>query len=190
VTVHGFEERLAYSHSQSDADYWEEVYRQAFPDFHTMLDLRHDGWHQRAGRDRAVILSSGKSVFIDEKVRSETYGDILIEVWSQYPRTGTDPFPSVRGAVPGWAVKPLDCDWLAYAFETTQTCHMFPFLGIRAAWAKFGAMWSIRASNRESGFRWIVARNRSYNTVGIGVPLQALRWCINDAQTIRWGGGR
>jgi len=186
MSVHDFEERLAYSHQQSDASYWEEIYRQAFPDMHSMLDLRHDGWHQRAGRDRAVILTSGRSIFIDEKVRSGAYSDILVEVWSQYPRNGVAPYPEVSGAVPGWAVKPLDCDWLAYAFEPTSTCHLFPFLGIRAAWAKHGGTWSVRASERGKGFSWIVARNSRYNTISIGVPLVALQWSITNALTVRW----
>lgn len=76
MSVHDFNDQLAYSHSQADRSYWQEVYRQAFPDMRRTLDLRHDGWHQRAGRDRMVILSSGRTIFIDEKVRSKSYPDL------------------------------------------------------------------------------------------------------------------
>ena len=117
MTVHDFGKQLDYSHHDERRLVWQEVYTRAFPDMAVCLDLRHDGWHQRAGRDRAVILTSGRMIYVDEKVRSQAYDDILIEVWSTYPRNGRAPFPPVPGANPGWGVKPLDCDFLAYAFE-------------------------------------------------------------------------
>lgn len=186
MSVHDFDERLRYSHTHSDAPYWEYVYRQAFPDMVTMLDLRHDGWHQRAGRDRAVVLDSGRSIFIDEKVRSEDYGDIAVEVWSTYPLAGGAPYPPHERAAPGWAVKPLDCDFLAYAIEPCRTCYLFPFLGVRAAWSRHGAMWRGKATNKEDGYRWVRAQNRTYATISIAIPLMALQACINDAMTISW----
>ena len=186
MTVNDFGERLRYSHGQSDAPYWPAVYRQAFPDMVHLLDLRHDGWHQRAGRDRAVILASGRSVYIDEKVRSKDYQDILIEVWSTYPKTGAIPYPLTPGAAPGWGVKPLDCDFLAYAFEHSRICYLLPFLGIRAAWAKHGAMWRSKATDEEGGFRWVKAPNRTYNTISIAVPTKILQDCVNDALTVCW----
>lgn len=186
MTVNDFGERLRYSHGQSDAPYWPAVYRQAFPDMVHLLDLRHDGWHQRAGRDRAVILESGRSVYIDEKVRSQDYQDILIEVWSTYPKNGSRPYPVTAGAAPGWGVKPLDCDFLAYAFERSRICYLLPFLGIRAAWAKHGAMWRSKATNDEGGFRWVKALNRTYNTISIAVPTKILQDCVNDALTVCW----
>lgn len=95
MSIHDFDERLAFSHDQSNQDWWEIVYRQAFPDMAAMVDLRHDGWHQRAGRDRGIVLSTGRTVYVDEKVRSEAYADIALEIWSQYPK-GARP--------PGWMV--------------------------------------------------------------------------------------
>lgn len=189
MTIHGFDQQLGYSHAQADAPYWREVYRQAFPDMVHLLDLRHDGWHQRAGRDRAVILSSGRSVFVDEKVRSKDYDDILIEVWSAYPLTGHRPYGPVVTAAPGWGVKPLDCDFLAYAFEQARTCYLLPFLGIRAAWAKHGRMWIGKATAKEDGFNWVEARNRTYKTISIAVPVETLHSCVADALTVCWAGG-
>lgn len=186
MNVHDFGERLAYSHSHADAPYWRDVYRQAFPDMKECIDLRHDGWHQRAGRDRAVILTTGRAVYIDEKVRSEQWQDIAIEVWSSYPLNGREPWLPADNAIPGWAAKPLDCDFLAYAFEPTCTCYLFPFLGIRAAWEKHGGMWRGKATNQEDGYQWIVALNKRYLTISIAVPISILRDCVNDALTICW----
>jgi hypothetical protein len=189
MTVHQLRDSLEYSHSQADAPYWQEVYRLAFPDAVSTVDLRHDGWHQKAGRDRAVILSTGRSVFIDEKVRRETWDDIAIEVWSVYPKAGSRPWPPRDGAIPGWGAKPLDCDYLAYAFESSQTCHLFPFLGVRAAWEKHGAMWRQKATLKEDGFRWIEADNDRWWSVSIAVPIVTLRQCIEDSLTVTWEGG-
>lgn len=186
MTAHDFEQQLGYSHRQSDAPYWPKVYKQAFPDMETLIDLRHDGWHQRAGRDRAIVLRSGRMIYVDEKVRRRAYEDILIEVWSSYPKDGQPPYRPVRGAYEGWGVKPLDCDFLAYAFEQTQICYLFPFLAIRAAWAKHARMWIGKATSQEDGFRWVVAHNRLYDTISIVMPTRFLQDCVNDALTICW----
>lgn len=187
MTVHDFKEQLEYSHGRSDQPYWQEIYRQAFPDMRHMLDLRHNGWHQRAGRDRMIVLSSGRSIYIDEKVRRRAYPDIVVEVWSTYPKNGREPYPpEASSATEGWGQKPLDCDYLAYGFEPTQTCHLIPFLGLRAAWAKRHLEWIEQASQRVSGFRWVVADNGRYNTISIAVPTETLLVQINDALTIIW----
>lgn len=186
MTVHDLRSSLAYSQSQSDATYWQEVYREAFPDAVSTVDLRHDGWHQKAGRDRAVILSTGRSIFIDEKVRRKQRDDIAIEIWSVYPLFGERPWPPRDGAIPGWGAKAMDCDFVAYAFEPTQTCHLFPFLGIRSAWQKHGAMWRQKADGREDGFEWVEARNKRYWSVSIAVPIVTLRQCIDDSLTVTW----
>jgi hypothetical protein len=191
MTVHDFTRSLDYSHDQSDGAYWHEVYRQAFPDMRDIVDLRHNGWHQRAGRDRAIVLSTGRTLYVDEKARDCTYSDILLEIWSVYPHDGEPPYDPRANAVPGWAAKPLDCDYLAYAFVPTQTCHLFPFFGIRAAWEKHRVKWLHKATDETRGYRWVVASNRrvngsTYKTVSIAVPIPALRDAIADSMTVKW----
>jgi len=188
ATVRNFAERLAYSHAQSDQPWWEEIYRRAFPDFSAMVDLRPDGWHQRAGRDRVVVLNSGKPLYIDEKAREDDYGDVFVEVWSIYPKNCSGSgYPSRPGAVPGWACKALDCDYLAYAVVPRQVCYLFPYQGIRAAWDKYGGDWRGAAQLRRAGFSWRESPNGTYNTVGICMPVTALWDAIKDALTISWG---
>lgn len=184
--THDFAASLAYSHEQADQPWWDTVYRRAFPDFTTSVDLRADGWHQRAGRDRAIVLTSGRTVYVDEKVRSEAYDDVAVEVWSVYPKAANPPYPPVPSAKPGWARKPLDCDWLAYAFVPTQTCYLFPFLGVRAAFASYGSVWVEAATAKRDGFGWVVAKNNRYDTVSIAVPIWTLRSAIADATTVTW----
>lgn len=192
MIVHGFGDRLAYSHEQADQPWWEEVYRVAFPDMLSMVDLRHDGWHQKAGRDRAIVLGSGKTIYVDEKARSETYPDILIEVWSIYPKSKPPSLECVTGAKPGWAADgSKDCDWLAYAFVPTRVCHLLPFLAVRAALERFKTAWAACASSKTLGFRWVPGENGSYTTWSIAVPITRLKSQMSEALTVHWqmGGG-
>jgi hypothetical protein len=186
MTIHNMDDSLAYSHGEADAPYWREVYAQAFPNMVTMTDLRANGWHQAAGRDRAITLSTGRTIYVDEKVRKKNWTDICIEVWSVYPRNGRPPWPSVKGAKPGWAVAPKDCDYLAYAFKPSQTCHLFTYFSILSAWAKHKEVWRDKAEANEDGYRWIKADNVSYWTVSVSVPINALHDYIKDALTITW----
>ena len=191
MTVHDFDESLAYSHSQSDQPWWEEVYRRAFPDMVRMEDLRQDGWHQRAGRDRAIMLPTGRVIYVDEKSRKEDYGDILVELWSQYPKGGVPPFHAVPKAKPGWAVEVKDCDWFAYAIEPARTCYLLPYLGLRAAVVSKGHVWQRLASKpteaERQGFRWCKVPNRVYDTINIAVPTDVLQKAITNAMTVTWG---
>lgn len=191
MTTHDFDNSLRYSHSQADAEYWPVVYRRAFPDMVTMIDLRGNGWHQKAGRDRAIVLSSGRTVYVDEKVRTDDYDDIAVEVWSVYPENGTRPWEPTEGAIPGWGREPKDCEWLAYAFEPSCTCYLLPFLGVRAAWERHAKDWIQKASSETEGYSWVEARNRRRNgsrywSISIAVPIPELRRCINDSMTITW----
>ena len=83
---HDFNESLAKSQEFSDAPWWEKVYREAFYNFSTMVDVRNDCQAQREGIDRYIILNTGETVTIDEKVRTVKYNDILLEVFSCYER--------------------------------------------------------------------------------------------------------
>src|SRR5690606_18143943 len=108
---HNFAESLARSEQQADAPWWEQVYRNAFPDFAGMVCVRKDGWAQRGGIDRVITLESGKTVTVDEKVRAESWPDILWEFWSDHQRK-----------LKGWCAKAMACDYVAYAFVPTQVC--------------------------------------------------------------------
>jgi len=164
VAIHDFQERLAWSHDQEEQPFWEAVYRAAFPGLLSVNSVRQDGWAQRAGIDRVIVLSSGKVIKIDEKVRSKSYDDILLERWSDEQRKQ-----------PGWVQKPLDCDFIAYAFIDSGVCYLLPTLLLQRAW-------------RENGRKWIAecqevrAQNKGYVTVSIAVPiadlLDAIRECI------------
>lgn len=162
--VHDFNERLSWSHAQEDATWWQDVYRKAFAGVEAIVSVRQDGWAQRAGIDRIIVLKSGKIIKVDEKVRSKSYDDILLERWSNEARKQ-----------PGWIQKPLDCDFIAYAFVETGVCYLLPTLLLQRAWREFGRCWA-------DSFPEVRAQNRDYVTVSVAVPtavlLDAIRECV------------
>ena len=166
--VHDFEESLARSHNHADADWWEKVYRQAFPNFSNMVSVRADGWAQRGGIDRVITLKSGKTVTVDEKVREKDWPDILLERWSDEARK-----------TPGWVQKDLACDFIAYAFAPSKTCYLLPFLQLRKAWLQHGRDWVGR-------YREVRANNGDYVTVSVPVPTKVLLEAISGAMKVVW----
>lgn len=159
---HSFAESLAMSHAAEDLPVWQEVYEQAFPSMVSMVNHRQDGWWQRAGVDRSVILQSSKQIRIDEKVRGrnkktgKVYDDIALE-WLSSREHNT----------PGWVCKPLLCDYIAYLIAPLGRCYLLPIEQLQMAWAAHGEGWRNR-------FFEIKADNGSYTTVSTAVPVDVL----------------
>lgn len=151
-----------------DAPWWPRVYDRAFPGYLSSHSVRQDGWAQRGGIDRVVVLKSGKTVTVDEKVRYEEYDDILLERWS-----------SEQQKTPGWIQKDLACDYIAYAFVKSERCYLLPFLQLRKAWLRNGRDWIQRHPR-------IPADNGSYTTVSVAVPIPELMAAIQDAMKVVW----
>ena len=170
--VHDFEESLAWSNAQADGPWWKEVYRRAFPDLGAAISVRDDGWAQRGGIDRVLMLASGRTLWVDEKVRQEDWPDVLLEFYSDYERR-----------VPGWIEKDLASDYIAYAFLPSQTCYLFPFQTLRAAWRANKDDWI-------EYFQVITAQNRGYTSLSVAVPTEILMSSLTDAMRITWGGSR
>jgi len=168
MRVHDFDDSLALSHQYSNARWWLEVYRKAFPNMRACVNVRKDGWAQRAGIDRVLTLECGRQIKIDEKVRLENWDDILLERWSDEARR-----------IPGWIQKPLACDFIAYAFVPTCTCYLLPTLTLQRAWRLCGRDWCARHKE-------IRAHNPNYVTVSVAVPIAELFAAISNAMRIQW----
>ena len=151
-----------------DAPWWKKVYDSFFPGNKGIFSNRKDGQLQRYGIDRTVVLSSGKAVYVDEKVRREDYGDIALE----YVANDT------CGAL-GWVEKPLYCDWIAYAIEPSCICYMLPVHPLQVAWQQNKSIWL-------QSYRTISARNRNYNTLSCCVPVDVLFSAIGNSHRVRW----
>lgn len=160
--MHKFSDSLAFSHEAEDLPIWKEVYKKAFPDMVEMVSHRADGWWQRAGIDRSLILSDSKQIKIDEKVRGrnkrtgKVYNDILLEYFSSFERK-----------TPGWVCKPLLADYIAYLIAPLGVCHLLPVIQLQSAWKRHGDKW-------RAEYRLIPAKNEGYTTHSIAVPPNVL----------------
>jgi len=162
--MNDFQQCLKDSHAAEDMPFWKEVYTTAFPNMVAMPNHREDGDHQRQGIDRSIILSNGKQLWIDEKVRKDDYGDIAIEYISN------DVYQT-----PGWACKPLLSDYIAYAILPRHTCYLLPVPQLQLAWINKKTEWLQRFGTKK-------AQNKTYNTlfcpVSIDVLFSAIGACL------------
>lgn len=164
-----FNRQLTWSEAASGEPFWDAVYRKAFPDLVNHMQCKGDTTSQRLGIDRAIHLSSGKTLYVDEKKRDKDYGDMLLEYIS-VDRTGA----------PGWIEKDLQIDYLAYAIMPTHRCYLFPWAMLRRAWLYYKDAWLADPKK----YRRIEAQNVGYKTLSIAVPLKELRTAVYTAAMI------
>lgn len=163
---HVFADSLALSQSYSEADWWLDLYRRAFPSLVSAISVHDDGWAQRGGIDRVLTLACGRTYTVDEKVRTADWPDILPEQWSDEARR-----------VPGWVQKPLACDFIAYAFAPSRRCFLLPVAPLQRAWRMNGRAWIDRFGQRR-------ARNPGYVTANVPVPIGTLMHAMARAMVI------
>jgi hypothetical protein len=154
--IHRFHESLALSLSKRFESIWECVYRNAFPQFISMTEFPTSWWHQERGIDREIQLENGKRILIDEKWRTKDYGDILLEYISNDVKQ-----------TPGWVVKKLQADYIAYAVGPAGVCYLLPVMQLQLAWQHKAEEWIELYGPR-------VARNETYNTISCPVPRDVL----------------
>ncbi len=175
MSAHDFKECLAFSHSFEDHPVWAAVYSKAFPDMIDFISYRQDGFWQREGIDRGVMLSNTKQIFIDEKVRGrskktgEVYDDIALEYLSDNARN-----------TPGWVCKPLRADFIAYLIAPLGICHLLPVIQLQSAWVKHGEQW------KEDAKKHVWAKNRGYYTVSVPVRPEILYKAMGNQLRVRF----
>jgi hypothetical protein len=167
AVLHDFEVNLAWSEAAGYEPFWDAVYRKAFPNLLNHMQCNGDTASQRMGIDRLILLSNGRTLYVDEKKRREVYTDVLLEYIS-VDRTGA----------PGWMEKDLSIDFLAYAFIPNRECYLFPWNMLRRAWLQFGERWKQR-------YQKVTAKNDGYYTVSVAVPIQVLQRAVCTAAVIR-----
>lgn len=166
--VSDFYDDLKFSQEQSAQSWWEDVYKQAFPDMVAMTDVRGKTRLQFAGVDRLITTSAGRVWRIDEKVRREDYGDILLEFISNH-----------KTRSPGWVAKDLECDFIAYAIKPSRCCFLLPVPPLQRAWQKHSSAWLKEYGEKQ-------AYNKGYTTLNCPVPFKELMRKISEAMYFRW----
>jgi len=166
--VNDFQADLAFSHSAEDSEIWKTIYTKAFPGLQSFINTREDGELQRSGIDRTLVLKSGKAIYVDEKVRREDYGDILLEYTSNDTRN-----------TPGWCEKPLFCDYIAYAILPSKMCYLMPVEPLQTAWHRNKDDWLYCFGTK-------AAQNRGYRTLNCPVPINVLFKAIGAALRVKF----
>lgn len=166
TAVHDFKERLAFSQSTRNEDFWLACYKVAFPDNVGCFPTVDDSESQRKGVDRLIHMATGKTLYIDEKVRETYYPDILLEYVSSSTTNS-----------PGWVEKQLLIDYLAYAFLPTRTVYLLPWLSLQRAWRENKGHWLKK-------YGTIRAHNRTYDTLCCPVPTNTLFPALNRAMRV------
>lgn len=164
--THDFIERLAYSNRASCEPFWDAIYRKAFPNMVNHMQCTGNTTSQRQGIDRLIHLSNGKTLYIDEKKRERDYPDILLEYIS-VDTTKT----------PGWIEKELMIDFLAYAFMPSLRVYLYPWPLLQRAWRGYKERWMIQYSP-------VQAKNRSYSTWSLPIPISVLQRAVSTAAII------
>jgi hypothetical protein len=164
---------LAYSLEASDEPFWEAAYRKAFPSFRSMGMPETDSEEQRRGIDRRVFLQNDTMLLIDEKKRPKTWGDILLEYISV-----DKPFK------PGWIEKDNAIDFIAYAFMDTQKVYFFQWQFLRRAWLQRKEIWLACGQEGRNGFRIVPAKNRTYTTYSLAIPIPNLYAAVTAAMLV------
>jgi hypothetical protein len=176
MKVNDFKTDLEWSEAQHTQDWWLPYYKVAFPDMVRIEGVSGPSPEQRAGIDKIVVLSSGKRLSVDEKVRRlRAPSDILLEV-KHVPVNGEPEWP-------GWMDKPNQLtDYLAVGFSAYRTAFFFPFVSLRTAWKRNKEEWLNR-------FTVPPALNPNarppYNTHNVAIPTEVLMESICDAIEVK-----
>lgn len=165
--VNEFRSDLRFSQAASDEPFWDEIYRKAFPDMAAHMVIDTNSQAQRLGIDRVITLNSGKTLYVDEKKRRQSWGDILLEYISA----------DTTGA-PGWIEKPLQIDYLAYAFMDVRRAYLFPWQMLRRVWLHYKDVWL-------GSYKIVPAQNRNYTTYSVAVPINELLAAVKNAGIIQ-----
>lgn len=168
MKVHNFRESLEKSQSFQDSPFWFDLYKRYFPNLKTAEPIEEDGWAQRAGIDRLLVLADGTTLSVDEKVRHKEYPDFFLEYYS-----------SEEQRTPGWVAKDLNCDYIAYISLQRNKCHLLPFRLLRRAWIENHNSWL-------ASYRSFPVSNGTYTTKGVAVPKTVVKEAINDAMVVRF----
>jgi len=150
--IHSFDEENSFSQSQEVTAFLDRFYLSAFPTMshhETVYDLER----QMAGIDRVIYLVGGDVIQIDEKIRRKNYNDFALEYLAN----------DSTGKL-GWINKDLDIDYIVYIWLESRSGYLLNWQDLSRAWSLSGVDWINK-------YKLYPARNRTYNTWFVPVPL-------------------
>ena len=156
--MNNFQECYKIAEDGRNEPFWIEIYKKAFPNFTNLMTGKKEYCNsQKYGVDRIIYLENGKTITLDEKVRTKVYQDIALEFISNDTKNS-----------PGWMEKDLSIDYLAYAFLPIKTTYLFDWRMLKRAWEHFNDQW-------KKEYFISKAENKTYHTLSVCVPIKVLR---------------
>lgn len=111
---------------------------------------------QRQGIDKILYFFDDRAILVEEKVRRKDYGDILIEVWSNWEKMKK-----------GW-IYTCKADYIVYFVEESGRIYILPRLLLQKAFEKHWTKWLEEAGG------WLYSSNERYMSANIPVKVDAL----------------
>lgn len=190
-SYHDFNERLQFSQTASEEEFWKTALCKAFPDATTIVPLNGDTPSQRQGKDWAIHLSGGYAVYIDTKTREHVFiqengrtvmrDDLPQNQWKDCLDILLE-FVSVdRTGKPGWMEDPTKrIDYFGYAWLPLRLAVVLPWLPLKRAYNKHRDEWleKYRCSNHR-------AQNKTYQTLFVPVPVPVVLDAVRQAFVVR-----
>ncbi len=167
TVIHKFDPLTCGDHDTHE--WWSRFYARAVPNYasHTVVTDRQA---QREGVDHELRLTGGGSLIVDCKCRCGSpvwREDVLLEVWS-----------NKQARTPGWLLKPLRCHYIAYGWPQFEVGFLLPFTLLRVAYERNKHDW------KAQGLQVVTARNSTYDTVSVAVPISVLVAAVSDAMCV------
>lgn len=136
-------------------------------------------------------LPTGKSYFIDEKKRTTSFDDVLLELWSvcRWDSASKRAVPTATGQKDiGWALDGKKrCDFIAYAIPALSKCYFLPTEILRLTLTRHLQEWQSPEAKKQGIFYPKVAPNNGYQTVNMAVPWSVLSKAMTDEMDRSFG---
>ena len=160
--MNDFQKDLEYSLDAREDKVFDNFYFRVFNNL-SWIETIKDLPRQKEGIDKVLHFKNGKQVLIDEKKRRKDYGDILLEEWS-----------IVESKKKGWTGDPnKKTDYIVYAIMPSSKVYLLPYLLLQSAWRKHYKEW-------KDTYKTIYARNATYNTSSLCIPVEILLASIKE----------
>lgn len=153
-TYNEFKKDLEYSLDLSTDKAFNNFYYEQFPQL-KLIEFAEDLETQKKGVDKILHFENGGTVTIDEKKRRKDYGDILLELFSNYQQKKK-----------GWLFT-CSCDYIVYYIEPTKKAYLLPAQLLKMAWKHNGAEWLKK-------YKVFEAKNPTYSSKNISIPTEEL----------------
>lgn len=163
TTVHNFQESLERSYELSET--LDDLYKRCFPHC-VRIEAVTDIELQKKGVDKVIVLSNGKRVYLDEKVRDADFDDFLLEEYSVLEKRKV-----------GWLGRDKLTDYIVYVIKPKGKAYFLPFLLLQKAWNRYYRRWSKK-------YRVQPADNGDYHTSNLAIPKGVLFAALFEAQSI------